>query len=141
MSVTSRADLIVRLRVPVGGLEERRVRLVEGPAGWGEWSPLPSWSDAEVAAAQASADEAASRDFPPARRPLVTVNAMVPRVEPDLAARLAVESGCDTVKVKVGDAQGEARVAAVRAATGRNVRIRLDANGAWDPDTALVELR
>jgi len=141
VSVTERLDLVIRLKVPVGGVEERRVRLLEGPAGWGEWSPLPSWSEAEVAAAQAAAEEAASRDFPGARRALVAVNAMVPRVEPDLAARVAVASGCGTVKVKVGDAQGEARVAAVRAAVGPNVRIRLDANGAWDPDTALAELR
>ena len=141
MSAAARLDVVVRLRFPVGGVVERRARLVEGPAGWGEWSPLPSWSAAEVAAAEAAAEEAASRDFPTAWRSLVTVNAMVPRVEPELAARLAVESGCGTVKVKVGDAQGEARVAAVRAAAGRNVRIRLDANGAWDPDTAVAELR
>ena len=141
MSVSTRADVVVRLRVPVGGVEERRVRLLEGPAGWGEWSPLPSWSEAEVAAAQEAAEEAATRDFPAARRPLVTVNAMVPRLEPGLAARLAVESGCGTVKVKVGDAAGEERVAAVRAMVGPNVRLRLDANGAWDPDTAIVELR
>jgi len=141
MTVSTRADVTVRLRVPVGGVEERRVRLLEGPAGWGEWSPLPSWSEAEVAAAQEAAEEAATREFPLARRALVAVNAMVPRVERSLAARLALESGCGTVKVKVGDVEGEARVAAVRAAVGPNVRIRLDANGAWDVDTALAELR
>jgi o-succinylbenzoate synthase len=141
MSVSTRADVVIRLKVPVGGVEERRVRLLEGPAGWGEWSPLPSWSEAEVAAAHEAAEEAASRDFPAARRALVTVNAMVPRVEPELAARLAIRSGCGTVKVKVGDAAGEERVAAVRAMVGPNVRLRLDANGAWDPDTAIAELR
>jgi O-succinylbenzoate synthase len=140
MSVATRAELSVRLRVPVGGVEVRTVRLLEGPAGWGEWSPLPSWSEAEVAAAQAAAEEAASRAFPPGR-PLVMVNAMVPRVEPDLAARMAAGSRCGTVKVKVGDAKGEARIAAVRAMVGPNVRIRLDANGAWDVETALAELR
>jgi O-succinylbenzoate synthase len=71
----------------------------------------------------------------------VTVNAMVPRVRPELAARMAVESGCGTVKVKVGDAGGEARVAAVRAAVGPAVRLRLDANGAWDVATAEAALR
>jgi O-succinylbenzoate synthase len=141
VSAAARLDVTVRLRVPVGGVVERRARLVEGVAGWGEWSPLPSWSEAEVAAADEAAEEAATRPFPPARRALVAVNAMVPRVEPALAARLALESGCGTVKVKVGDPDGEARVAAVRAAVGPGVRLRLDANGAWDVDTALLTLR
>lgn len=141
MSATTRLEVTVRLRVPVGGVVERRARLVEGPAGWGECSPLPSWTEAEMANAEQAAEEAAARGFPPALRRRVTVNAMVPRVEPAVAARLAVASGCATIKVKVGDAGGWARVAAVRAAVGRNVRIRLDANSAWDVDTALAELR
>ncbi|HEX3607038.1 MAG TPA: enolase C-terminal domain-like protein [Candidatus Dormibacteraeota bacterium] len=141
MSAATRLEVTVRLRVPVGGVVERRARLVEGPAGWGECSPLPSWTEAEMANAEQAAEEAAARGFPPALRRRVTVNAMVPRVEPAVAARLAVASGCATIKVKVGDAGGWARVAAVRAAVGRNVRIRLDANSAWDVDTALAELR
>jgi O-succinylbenzoate synthase len=140
VSAAARVEVTVRLRVPVGGVVERRARLVEGPAGWGEWSPLPSWSAAEVAAAEEASEEAARHPFPPPRRPRVVVNMMVPRVEPALAARLAVESGCGTVKVKVGDPEGEARVAAVRAAVGPGVRLRLDANSAWDVDTALAEL-
>ena len=141
MSAAARVEVTVRLRVPVGGVVERRARLVEGAAGWGEWSPLPSWSLAEVAAAEEAAEQAARHPFPAPRRHRVLVNMMVPRVDPALAARLAVESGCGTVKVKVGDAEGEARVAAVRAAVGPRVRLRLDANSAWDVDTALAELR
>jgi O-succinylbenzoate synthase len=70
----------------------------------------------------------------------VEVNAMVPRVPADVAARMAVASGCGTVKVKVGDPGGEARVDAVRAAVGGSVRIRLDANGAWTVEEAQREL-
>lgn len=131
----------VRLRVPVLDVIERSGWLTEGAAGWGECSPLPSWSDAERAAAERAAEEAASLPFPEPRVKRVAVNAMVPRVEPDVAARLAVDSGCSTIKVKVGDAAGVDRVAAVRAACGASVRIRLDANGAWDLDTALRELK
>jgi O-succinylbenzoate synthase len=47
-----------------------------------------------------------------------------------------MESGCGTIKVKVGDDQGVDRVAAIRSACGPGVRIRIDANGAWDLDTA-----
>lgn len=55
------------------------------------------------------------------------------------AAELAVADGFDTVKLKVGTAtlaDDVARVAAVRTAIGAHVRLRLDANGAWDVETA-----
>ena len=129
----ARLPFVVRLSVPVGAVVERRGWLVRGPAGWGECSPLPSWSEEECAAAERSAEEAASQAFPAPFEPgrAVNVNAMVPRVSPADAARLARGSGCRTVKVKVGDELGIERVAAVRDAVGPSVRIRLDANGAW----------
>jgi O-succinylbenzoate synthase len=80
--------------------------------------------------------EAAGLPFPEPVRGSVEINTMVPRVPPGVAARMAVISGCATVKVKVGDADGEARVRAVREAVGPGVRIRVDANGAWDLDEA-----
>lgn len=131
----------VALAVPVLGVMERSGWLVEGAAGWGECSPLPSWGDAERAAAEHAALEAATQPFPEPRTDRVAVNAMVPRLEPDEAARLAAASGCGTIKVKVGDARGTDRVAAVRAACGPSARLRVDANGAWDLDTALAELQ
>src|SRR5205823_13471010 len=90
-------------------------------------------------AAERSAIEAASEPFPVAVRPRVDVNTMVPRVSPEQAARMAVVSGCSTIKIKVGDAASVERVQAVRDALPR-ARIRLDANGAWDPDTAGIFL-
>ena len=48
--------------------------------------------------------------------------------------------GCVKVKVGIGDDAG--RVAAVRAAVGPGVAIRVDANGAWaTPEEALANLR
>jgi o-succinylbenzoate synthase len=135
-----RVPFSVALRHPVLGVTMRSGYLIEGPAGWGEYSPLLSWSDGERAAAERSALEAATLPFPPATRDRVAVNAMVPRLAPDVAAALALDSGCGTVKVKVGDEQSLDRVAAVRSACGPGVRIRLDANGAWDVETALQEL-
>jgi o-succinylbenzoate synthase len=132
-----RLPFSVALRHPVMGVTTRSGYLIEGPAGWGECSPLASWSDSERAAAERSAEEAATLPFPPSAHDRVAVNAMVPRLAPDVAARLAVSSGCATIKVKVGDAQSLDRVAAVRSACGPNVKIRLDANGAWDIDTAI----
>lgn len=135
------AELTVtyRLRVPVGDVVERTATFVRGACGWGEWSPLPSWSAAEREAAMRAAREAADLPFPAPVRHVVEVNAMIPRVAPAEAARLAVESGCRTIKVKVGDPDSEARVRAVREALP-DARIRLDANGAWDPDIAGIAL-
>ena len=135
-----RVPFRVRLRVPVFDVLERSGWLIEGDAGWGECSPLPSWDDGDQRNAAQAAAEAATLPFPDARVDQVTVNAMVPRIPPDDAARLAVESGCRTIKVKVGDRSGADRVAAVRRACGPSARIRVDANAAWDVDTARREL-
>lgn len=128
-----------RLRVPVGDVIQREGILIEGPAGWGECSPLPSWSDDEREAAKRAAIEAATEAFPQAARARIDVNFMVPRVPPEQAARMAAESGCSTIKIKVGDAASVERVHAVRDALP-DARIRLDANGSWDPDTAGIFL-
>lgn len=78
----------------------------------------------------------------------VPVSALVSAADPDAAAaaaRAAVTRGIRCVKVKVGgepDADAFAsRVAAVRAAVGDDVELRLDANGAWTVDEAVERLR
>jgi O-succinylbenzoate synthase len=135
-----RLPFSVTLRHPVNGVTTRSGYLIEGPAGWGECSPLASWGDTERNAAERSALEAATLPFPAAVRDRVQVNAMIPRLAPDVAAALALSSGCATIKVKVGDDASLDRVAAVRSACGPGIRIRLDANGAWDVETAIRKL-
>lgn len=137
--------LRIPLRVPLGGQTEREVTLVEGPAGWGEYSPLPGYPCDERRCEDA-AMEAVMVGFPAERRDVVPVNALVPAVGPDAAAALtveALEAGMTTVKVKVGGGsldEDADRVAAVRSALGPSGRIRLDANGAWDVDDALAAI-
>ncbi len=53
------------------------------------------------------------------------------------AATLAAADGYSCVKLKVGTGDDAGRVAAVRAALGPAVALRLDANGAWDVETAV----
>jgi len=57
------------------------------------------------------------------------------------AAAAAVAADFDTVKVKVGVGDDGGRLAAVRAAAGPRVLIRVDANGAWDVEEAVTALR
>jgi o-succinylbenzoate synthase len=124
-------------------LTEHRVRLardvvlLHGPAGWGEWSPLPGYPS-DPATCRRAAEEAATVEWPKPRRSDVRVNALVPALAPDRAAQLA--AGHRDVKVKVGDAGDVDRVAAVRDAIGPNARLRVDANGAWDVDTAVARI-
>lgn len=64
----------------------------------------------------------------------VTVNATIGASDRRGAAeqaRAAAEAGFECVKLKVGMGDDAARVAAVRAAAGANMSLRLDANGAW----------
>jgi L-alanine-DL-glutamate epimerase-like enolase superfamily enzyme len=57
-------------------------------------------------------------------------------------AAAAARAGFDCVKVKVGIGDDAARLAAVRAAVGQAIAIRVDANGAWSSaDEAIAKLR
>jgi O-succinylbenzoate synthase len=113
-------------------LGNRVVTLLEGPAGWGECSPLAGYPS-DPAVCRAAAEEAATLGFPPAVRDSVPVNALVdgPFLVQDVR-------GFPAVKVKVRDAAGVALVRAVRDAVGPGVGVRVDANGAWDVDTAVA---
>lgn len=122
------------LRVPLGGRDVRDAVLLEGPAGWGELSPLPGYPSDPRLCRQA-AEEAAWGGWPRACRTQVRVNVLVPAVGPDQAAAFA--AGHRDVKVKVGDDGDVDRVAAVRDAVGPHGRLRIDANGAWDVETAV----
>ena len=132
-----RVRLPLTVPVPVPGLAFREAVLLEGPAGWGEWSPLPGYPS-DPAVCRRAAEEAATEEWPPARRQRVRVNALVPAVDADEAAKLA--AGMADVKVKVGDEGDVDRVAAVRDAVGPRGRLRVDANGAWDVETAVAAI-
>lgn len=64
----------------------------------------------------------------------VRVNLTIPAGPPDRAAELATagaDAGYDHFKLKVGLADDEQRLAAVRGAIGPGPALRVDANGAW----------
>ena len=56
------------------------------------------------------------------------------------AGRRRRERGLRCVKVKVGVGDDAGRVAAVRAAAGPEMELRLDANGAWEVDEAVAAI-
>jgi O-succinylbenzoate synthase len=135
----------IPLRTRFRGITVREGMLLRGPTGWGEFCPFLDYDDTESAPWLAAAVESAQDGWPAPVRDRVPVNATVPVVDPARAAALVAASGCRTAKVKVADphvtlAQDCERVAAVRDALGRDGRIRVDANGAWDVDTALTAI-
>ncbi len=136
----------IPLRTRFRGIDVREGMVIEGPAGWGEFCPFPEYGDAEAAAWLAAAVEQATTGWPAPVRAVVPVNAIVPAVGPEQAHAAVVRSGCRTAKVKVADhpdslADDLARVEAVRDALGPAGAVRVDANGAWDVDTAVTAVR
>src|SRR5690554_6833341 len=136
----------IPMRSRFRGIDVREGVLLRGDAGWGEFSPFWDYDDAESAGWLRAAMEAADDGFPAPVRELVPVNVTIPVVSPERAAELVRASGgCSTAKVKVAEpgeplAAEVARLEAVRDALGPIGRIRIDANGAWDVETALARL-
>jgi o-succinylbenzoate synthase len=136
----------IPMRTRFRGVTRREGALVHGRAGWGEFSPFLEYGPAECARWLAAAHEAADEGWPEPRRTRIPVNVTVPAVGPEAAHAIVAGSGCRTAKVKVaepGQTEGDdlARVEAVRDALGPGGRVRVDANGAWDVDTAVRMLR
>jgi O-succinylbenzoate synthase len=136
----------VPMRTRFRGITVREGMLLRGPAGWGEFSPFLDYDDHECVPWLASAVESATQGWPAPVRDRIPVNCTVPVVPPDRAYELVRASGCGTAKVKVADpgrplAEDCERVAAVRDALGPTGRIRVDANAAWDADTAVTAIR
>ena len=119
--------------------------LIDGPSGWGEFAPFVEYDDLESSRWLAAGIR---RRMPPSRlrarrRPRQRDRAGHPAGE--VPAVLARFDGCTTAKVKVAEsgqslADDLDRVAAVREAIGQSARIRVDANGGWDLETAVTAL-
>ena len=127
------------------GITVREGVLLEGPGGWGEWSPFLEYAQDVAEPWLRCAEEAAAGDWPAPLRDRVPVNVTVPAVGPERAHDIVARSGCRTAKVKVAEpgqdeAEDEARLEAVRDALGPDGLVRIDVNGLWDVDTALRRL-
>lgn len=126
-------------------VHDREAVLIHGPAGWGEFSPFPEYPPAVTARWLASALEAACSELPAPGRSSIPVNVTVPAVDPHTAFEIVAASDCTTAKVKVAEPgegvdEDRARVGAVRKALGPDGAVRVDANAAWDVDTAVERI-
>jgi o-succinylbenzoate synthase len=137
----------IPMRTRFRAIDVREGMLVQGPAGWGEFSPFWDYDAAECEPWWRATEEAAHVTWPVALRTSVPVNVTVPAVDAERATAVVRDSGgCRTAKVKVAEpGQSESddlsRVEAVRAALGPGGAVRVDANGLWDVDTAVRMVR
>lgn len=76
-------------------------------------------------------------DDPAAEVPVNATVSAADRAGAAAQAAHAAELGFECVKVKVGVGDDAGRVAAVRAAIGPHMALRVDANGAWDVEGAV----
>lgn len=130
------------MRVKFRGVTTREALVVEGPNGWGEFSPFLEYEAPEAANWLACAIEMGWQGAPPPVRDRIEINATIPAVNAsEVGEVLERFPGCRTVKVKVAEkgqtlADDVARVQAVRELIP-NAVIRVDANRGWSVQEAL----
>ena len=143
-------DLLATLRVITiptrtnfRGVTYREVALIQGPQGWGEFSPFLEYDDNECAPWLASAIEAATVARPERFRNEIAINGTIPELndKKEIEALMRTYSGAKTFKVKVGNNLTEdvMRVARVFS-NAPKAAIRVDVNGLWSVDEALTNL-
>lgn len=136
----------IPMRTRFRGITVREGMLLNGPKGWGEFCPFADYDDTVAASWLATTIEQCTVGWPEPVRDRIPINCTVPAVGPERAHAIVAISGCTTAKVKVADhpeslSEDLERVEAVRAALGTGGKIRVDANGVWDVDTAVGHIR
>ncbi|MBA1834344.1 o-succinylbenzoate synthase [Corynebacterium wankanglinii] len=138
--ILERAHVVaLPMAVKFRGITTREALLIDGPAGWGEFSPFLEYGPGESAAWLASGIEAAFTGLPSVEGS-VEVNGTIPAVE-DVEPVLARYPGVRTFKIKVAE-KGQSldddlrRVNAVRELRP-DARLRVDANRGWSVDEAV----
>jgi O-succinylbenzoate synthase len=133
--------LSIPMRIKFRGITTREVLLFEGPKGWAEWSPFNEYEDEEASIWLKAAIEFAFGDIPEPTVKTIKVNATLAAVK-DVRAALEPFGNFEVVKIKVAEA-GQTlqddldRIHEVRKHYPE-ARIRLDANGGYDIETALT---
>jgi len=143
-------DLLATLRVITiptrtnfRGVTYREVALIQGPQGWGEFSPFLEYDDNECAPWLASAIEAATVARPERFRNEIAVNGTIPELndKKEIDALMRTFSGAKTFKVKVGGNLTEDAMRVARVfSNAPKAAIRVDVNGLWSVEEALTNL-
>ncbi|OMB98271.1 O-succinylbenzoate synthase [Mycobacterium sp. NS-7484] len=126
---------------PVDGLTVREGMLLEGPQGWGEFSPLPQ--DRSLVRWLTAATEPGTVGWPDPVRGRVPIAVTIPAVDAARAHQIAAASKTRAAAVEVGAgslAEDIERVEAARDGLGPGGTVRCHVNGRWNPDTAVAAI-
>ena len=143
-------DLLATLRVITlptrtnfRGVNVREVALIQGPQGWGEFSPFLEYDDNECRPWLASAIEAATVVRPARYRDSIAVNGIIPELndKKEIESLMRTFPGASTFKVKVGNNLVEDVIRVARVfSNAPKAAIRIDVNGLWSVEEALNNL-
>lgn len=140
-------SFVVRLplRVKFRAVVEREALLLQGPAGWGEFSPFLEYEPAEASRWLAAAIESAYQHYPETTVQRIPVNATLPAVSTEQVGRVLEQYDAPhTIKIKVAE-RGQilqddiARVAETRRLYPQ-AALRVDANAGWTAQQAVAAL-
>lgn len=140
-------SVVVRLplRVMFRGVVQREALLIQGPAGWGEFSPFLEYAPAEASRWLAAGIESAYLPYPDTEVVQIPVNATLPAVTTEQVARvLGQYDDPHTIKIKVAETGQILQDDIARVAETRRLypeaKLRVDANAGWTVDQAVPAL-
>ena len=123
------------------GVTVREAALFRGSAGWSEFAPFSEYSDSESEPWLNAALEGAYVPWPKLVRNSVGVNATLPKVNVDRVPEILNRfPGAKTVKIKVDDFVNDCELVEAALDFNPDFKIRLDVNGGWNLETALLNL-
>ena len=123
------------------GVTIREAALFHGPAGWSEFSPFAEYSDEQSEPWLNAALEGAYSPWPKLERNSIGINATLPKVEIDRVPEILNRfPGAKTVKIKIDSFESDNELVEAALDFNPDFKVRLDVNGGWDLETALLNL-
>jgi len=124
------------------GIKFREIALFEGPAGWSEFSPFIEYDNKQSTTWLKASLEAATKPAPNPLRNEVMVNATLPNIKPSEVEKFLLNfDGCTTIKIKINDFIIDSELLIESLKYVPNAKFRLDINGGWTLDEAVVNLK
>ena len=124
------------------GIKFREIALFEGPAGWSEFSPFTEYDNKQSTTWLKASLEAATKPAPNPLRNEVMVNATLPNIKPSEVEKLLSNfGGCTTIKIKINDFIIDRELLIESLKHVPNAKFRLDINGGWTLDQAVINLK